>query len=132
MDSVPEKPVVTDSLLELIALKTLVTISTAKVLRGGSRLLPQIAVGLTTLLLGAYLWSSHYASRALSPDYTRVVDWKPGEGENSHVGGGLRIVVFGGGDIATPSKASWQIKGPNADWTDILCLQASLGTIAWT
>ncbi|KAI1412360.1 hypothetical protein F5Y13DRAFT_190356 [Hypoxylon sp. FL1857] len=128
MNGISEKPNGTDSLFELLALKTLVTFSTAKMLRGGSRLLPQIVVGATTLLLGAYLWSSHFASRALGPDYTRIIEWESGESENGHASGGLRIVVFGGGDIATPSRASWQIGAPSAGWTDILCLQLDCKT----
>ncbi|KAI0843663.1 hypothetical protein F5Y06DRAFT_302752 [Hypoxylon sp. FL0890] len=128
MSDISEKTDSTDSLFELLALRTIVAFSTAKVLRGGSRLLPQIAVGATTLLFGSYLWSSHFASRSLGPNYNRIVEWEAGESENGHVGGGLRVVVFGGGDIATPSRASWQIGGPNAGWTDILCLQLDCNT----
>ncbi|KAI1139857.1 hypothetical protein F5Y05DRAFT_412037 [Hypoxylon sp. FL0543] len=128
MSDIYEKDGVSDSLFEILTLKTLITFSTAKVLRGGSRLLPQIAFGATTLLLGAYLWSSHYANRALSPDYTRIVQWQAGESVNRHEGGGLRIVVFGGGDIATPSRAWWQIGGRNAAWTDVLCSQLECNT----
>ncbi|KAF3071169.1 hypothetical protein GL218_00225 [Daldinia childiae] len=123
MKYILEKPYVTDNIFELLKLKAIVTIGTTKMLRGGSRLLPQMAVGVTLLLFGSYLWSSHFASHALNSDYTRILKWKGDEPEETNFGGGLRIVVFGGGDIATPSRASWQLGGPNVAWTDILCLQ---------
>ncbi|KAI0130658.1 hypothetical protein F4814DRAFT_456685 [Daldinia grandis] len=123
MKYILEKPYVTDNIFELFKLKAIVTIGTTKMLRGGSRLFPQIAVGVTLLLFGSYLWSSHFASHALNSDYTRVLKWKGDEPEERNLGGGLRIVVFGGGDIATPSRASWKLGGPNVAWTDILCLQ---------
>lgn len=126
MKYILEKPYVTDNIFELLKLKAIVTIGTTKMLRGGSRLFPQMAVVVTLLLFGSYLWSSHLASHALNSDYARVLKWKGDEPEERNFGGGLRIVVFGGGDIATPSRASWQLGGPNVAWTDILCLQASL------
>ncbi|KAI2464599.1 hypothetical protein F4781DRAFT_412480 [Annulohypoxylon bovei var. microspora] len=121
MEYILEKPHSTHSLFELLTLKALVTFGTAKVLRGGSRLLPQIAVGATILLFGSYLWSSHFISRTANPDY--AIEWDVGETTIGGVGGGLRIVVFGGGDITTPNRASWKADGPTSAWTDILCLQ---------
>ncbi|KAI1780689.1 hypothetical protein F4818DRAFT_451080 [Hypoxylon cercidicola] len=113
----------TDSPLELLPLKVLVTVGTAKILRNGSRLLPQLALGVAVLLLGAYLWSSKYAGYTLNHDYAKIVSWNPAEEDDRRTDGGLRVVVFGGGDVATLSKASWQVEGPNAGWTEILCEQ---------
>ncbi|KAI4867218.1 hypothetical protein F4820DRAFT_226626 [Hypoxylon rubiginosum] len=120
-----EYPCGADSPLELLPLKAVVTIGTAKILRGGSRLLPQLAVGVAVLLFGAYLWLSNYIGNTLSHDYTKVVEWGAGEQEKGRADGGLRVVVFGGGDVATLSEASWQVEGPNAGWTETLCQQAS-------
>lgn len=121
-----EKPYGADSLVEVIALRAFAAFNTSKLLRSSSRHLPQITVIVTILLFGAYLWSSHLVGRSLSPEYEKVLNWKDGEIENKDTGGGLRIVVFGGGDIATPSRASWQVGGPNTSWTEILCRQVSL------
>ncbi|KAI0884901.1 uncharacterized protein GGS22DRAFT_148006 [Annulohypoxylon maeteangense] len=123
MEYVLEKPHGTHNLFELLTLKALLTFSTAKVLRGSSRVLPQIAVGTTILLFGSYLWSSHFASRTVNPDHNKIT-LETGEVIKGDTGGhGLRIVVFGGGDIATPNRASWRADGPTSSWTDILCLQ---------
>ncbi|KAI1454793.1 hypothetical protein F4805DRAFT_304014 [Annulohypoxylon moriforme] len=123
MEYVLEKAHGTHSLFELLTLKALLTFSTTKVLRGSSRILPQIAVGTTILLFGSYLWSSHFASRSVNPDYSRVT-LEAGEVIKGDTGGrGLRVVVFGGGDIATPNRASWKADAPTSAWTDILCLQ---------
>ncbi|KAI1476626.1 hypothetical protein F4774DRAFT_427926 [Daldinia eschscholtzii] len=127
MKHILETPHATDNVFELLKFKAVVAIGTSKLLRGGSRLLPQIAVGVTVLLFGSYLWSSHFATRALTSNYIRVLKWQENEPERV-VGEGLRIVVFGGGDIATPSRASWQLSGPNVAWTDILCLQLNCDT----
>ncbi|XXG97499.1 hypothetical protein Hte_003803 [Hypoxylon texense] len=123
MKFAPEYSCGTDSTLELLSLKAAVSIGTAKILRGGSRLLPQLAVGVTILLFGAYLWSSKYIGYTLSHDYTKIVEWDASEQEDGRADGGLRVVVFGGGDVATLSEASWQVEGPNAGWTEILCQQ---------
>ncbi|KAI1802312.1 hypothetical protein F4811DRAFT_563298 [Daldinia bambusicola] len=127
MKHILEKPPPTDNVFELLRLKAIVAIGTSKILRGGSRLLPQIAVGITVLLFGSYLWSSHFASLALNSNYIKVLKWQEDESEGN-VAGGLRIVVFGGGDVATPSRVSWQVNGPTASWTEILCLQLNCGT----
>lgn len=129
MTSIREKPYGTDSLFELLTVKTLLAIGTTKMLRGGLRLLPQIAVGVTVLLFGAYLWSSHFANHSLGFGHVQPLEWKIAEPEvDRRIDGSLRIVVFGGGDVATPNKASWKIGGPNAGWTEVLCQQASLRT----
>ncbi|KAI1471654.1 uncharacterized protein F4812DRAFT_467659 [Daldinia caldariorum] len=106
-----EKPSATDNTFELLRLKVIIAIGTSKILRGGSRLLPQIAVGVTVLLFGSYLWSSHFASLALNSNYTKALKWQ-GDDPEGDIGEGLRIVVFGGGDVATPSRVSWQVNGP--------------------
>ncbi|KAI2617486.1 hypothetical protein GGR54DRAFT_648985 [Hypoxylon sp. NC1633] len=129
MSSILEKPFTINSLFELLMLMGIGATSTAKLLRGSPRLLPQIAVGVTTLLFGAYLWSSKLAGHTSSPSHTNIMKWELGKPVNGSRDGGLRIVVFGGGDVATPPKASKLLGGPNAGWTDILCQQASLGPL---
>ncbi|KAI8960884.1 hypothetical protein F5Y11DRAFT_250185 [Daldinia sp. FL1419] len=128
MKYILEGQYVTDNLFDLLKWKAIVTLRTAKMLRGGSRLFPQIAAGVTLLFFGSYLWSLHFAVRSLSSGHTRILKWNEDESEERNFGGGLRIVVFGGGDIATPSRASWKRGGPNAAWTDILCLQLNCNT----
>ncbi|OTB04514.1 hypothetical protein M426DRAFT_11408 [Hypoxylon sp. CI-4A] len=111
------------SLFEILVFKAFVAFGTSKILRGSSKIFPQVTVGITVLIFGAYLWSSHVASRTPGTDLSRVINWRTGELEAGNIGNGLRIVVFGGGDVATPSQVSWQLGGLNASWTDILCLQ---------
>lgn len=126
MEYVLEKFHGTHGLLELLTLKALLAFSTTKFLRGSSRLLPQIAVGTTILLFGSYLWSSHFINRAVNSDYETVAS-EVGVNAKGDVGGrGLRVVVFGGGDIATPNRAPWRVDGPASAWTDVLCLQARI------
>ncbi|KAI1210770.1 uncharacterized protein F4807DRAFT_422578 [Annulohypoxylon truncatum] len=123
MEYVLEKPHGTRRLFELLTLKALVAFGTTKALRGILRLLPQIAVGTTILLFGSYLWSSHFASVTTNPGYRRVTFETAGAARGDVGGRGLRIVVFGGGDVATPNRVSWRVDGPTSAWTDILCLQ---------
>ncbi|KAI0900682.1 hypothetical protein F4806DRAFT_504356 [Annulohypoxylon nitens] len=121
MEYVLEKFNGTHSLLELLTLKALLAFSTTKFLRGSSRLLPQIAVGTTILLFGSYLWSSHFINRAVNSDYETVAS-EVGVNAKGDIGGrGLRVVVFGGGDIATPNRAPWRADGPTPAWTDLNC-----------
>ncbi|KAI1091443.1 hypothetical protein F5B19DRAFT_261871 [Rostrohypoxylon terebratum] len=116
MEYVLEKLHDTHSLLELLTLKALLAFSTTKFLRRSSRLLPHIAVSTTIFLFGSYLWSSHFINRAVNSGYRTLAS----ETAKEDVGGrGLRVVVFGGGDIATPNRAD----GSTTAWTDVFCLQ---------
>ncbi|KAI0137512.1 hypothetical protein BJ170DRAFT_64708 [Xylariales sp. AK1849] len=114
-----------DGLMEGLGLKPLFAFLSAKAVRGGPRLLPQIAICVSILLILTRLLPTRLTDIAFGSSYTKILKWKPTEDyEDGSVGGGLRIVVFGGGDIATPNKApeeqSWN---QDTSWTEILCQQ---------
>ncbi|KAI1766818.1 hypothetical protein GGR53DRAFT_463955 [Hypoxylon sp. FL1150] len=122
MEPATECPSREDTSLELLSLKVLVTAGTTKILRGVLRLLPQLALGIAVLLFGAYLWSAKHLEYTFSHDYSKILQWTVGE-EDMRADGGLRVVVFGGGGVATLSEASWLVEGLNAGWTEVFCQQ---------
>ena len=67
---------------------------------------------------------------AFGPTYGSIWhdDSKTGKGpsEKEDVGGGLRIVVFGESDIATPSLTGSEMDGELLTWTESLCAEVRI------
>ncbi|KAI1388514.1 major facilitator superfamily domain-containing protein [Hypoxylon trugodes] len=105
---------------ERLAIKTFAVIGTLKPFRGNARL---VGIAFFVLVAVSVFSLDGLMQIGIVPDRARVLKWEGSENEGVNVHAGLRIVVFGGGDIATPNRASWKLGGPNAAWTDILCLQ---------
>ncbi|ORY63935.1 uncharacterized protein BCR38DRAFT_343419 [Pseudomassariella vexata] len=110
-----------DGILEGFGLKALLAFFSAKAVRGGPRLLPQLAICVVVLFVLTRLMPTHLSDVAFGTNYTTILKWKPKGGDDGSVGGGLRIVVFGGGDIATPNKTPEKAVGHDVSWTEVLC-----------
>lgn len=113
-----------DGLLEGLGLKSLFAFFSAKAMRGGPRLLSQITICVVILFTLTRLLPTRFTDVAFGPSYTKILKWRPtAEHDDGSVGGGLRIVVFGGGDVATPNKGQEEIGFADKSWTEILCQQ---------
>lgn len=110
-------------LMDRLGLRTLFAFFSVKALRGAPRLLPQIAAGVVFLVLLARILPAYMSEIAFGKSYTRVVKWKPSGGDDGSIGGGLRVVVFGGSDIATPAEGPIRLGGQNESWTEVMCQQ---------
>ncbi|KAI1262314.1 hypothetical protein F5Y18DRAFT_439071 [Xylariaceae sp. FL1019] len=106
-------------------LKALLSACSLKVCRGGPALLFKVAFGVVMLMALTYTWSS-FRDRSLEfgPDYlgSWTAPWDT-ELRNGKKGTGLRVVVFGGGDIATAYESSKRLGGPKTSWTEVMCHQ---------
>lgn len=111
--------------LDTVGLKALVSFLTAKVGRRGLRLLPYAAVGIVALLTLIHLASNRLSDHGYGSG-SRILSWRPGAGYDHKSGdGGMRIVVFGGGDVATLGKAPGKGSNQNGSWTEVLCKEVS-------
>jgi hypothetical protein len=113
-----------DGLVEGLGLKTFLAFFSVKAIRGGPRLLPQIAICIVILITLTRLMPSRLFDIAFGSSYTKILKWRPSgyADDDGSVGGGLRVVVFGGGDIATPIKAlGTGDVDPRNSWTEVLC-----------
>ncbi|KAI1635659.1 hypothetical protein F4809DRAFT_663788 [Biscogniauxia mediterranea] len=111
------------NIVEELGLKDFATICSIKALRGAPKLLPKVAVGGVSFLLLTYLWLLYLAGGSLRPNYFEVNTWRPATAEEvaREAGGGLRVVVFGGGDVATPNRFPRQPEGDTTTWTEVMC-----------
>lgn len=123
----PRRPV---GLQEKFGFGTFLAFFTTKVIRGGPRILLHLITAVVLLLLvlkvvpQGYirynLWSWH---KTESGDNSN--DSGSGTANDGSVPGGLRIVVFGGHDVATPGRTP----GPEyldmdkRSWTELLCAE---------
>ncbi|KAI1873719.1 uncharacterized protein JN550_002988 [Neoarthrinium moseri] len=115
----------TEGLIDGLGLKTLFAFFSAKAIRGGPRLLPQLAICVVILIILTRLLPNHFTDIAFGSNYTKMLKWRPSadKHEDGSAPGGLRIVVFGGGDIASPNKMPGNPELPDQSWTEILCEQ---------
>jgi hypothetical protein len=113
-----------DGLIEGLGLKSLFAFFSTKAMRGGPRFLYQITICVVILLTLTKLLPSRFTDVAFGSSYGRILKWRPTtEHDDGSIGGGLRIVVFGGGDIASPNKRPEESGVPDKSWTEILCQQ---------
>ncbi|GAP92345.1 hypothetical protein SAMD00023353_8000330 [Rosellinia necatrix] len=96
--------------------------------RAGPTLLLKIAFSTMLSVFITYLWYSYKASDFMfSPG--RFIDSNSISNENlteSDATGGLRMVVFGGGDVATPTLSSRD--GQGYAWTEVMCQKLGCDT----
>ncbi|KAI8630774.1 hypothetical protein F5Y19DRAFT_473893 [Xylariaceae sp. FL1651] len=112
--------------LERWSLKALAGICSLKAFRGGPKILLNVAVGVVLLTAVTYTWSSLRTPGALfGSDYLGGLKGKEAK-KIGDGGGGLRIVVFGGGDAATPIQSSTKSES-QAAWTEIMCQELDCG-----
>ncbi|EOO00331.1 hypothetical protein UCRPA7_4249 [Phaeoacremonium minimum UCRPA7] len=108
-------------------LHTILAFFSNRVLRGGPKILLNLATCLVALIIITKLLPSRMTDIAFGPTYGSIWhdDSKTGKGpsEKQDVGGGLRIVVFGESDIATPSLTGSEMDGELLTWTESLCAE---------
>ncbi|KAK7977717.1 hypothetical protein PG988_005207 [Apiospora saccharicola] len=89
-------------------------------IRGTCRRWPQILGGAAILYVLMYALPSRLWLFDLGASYLKVLKWTPGGG-NPGLGKGPRIVVFGGGDVATLNQVSADLDNQSTSWTEVLC-----------
>ncbi|KAK2045734.1 hypothetical protein LZ31DRAFT_238600 [Colletotrichum somersetense] len=100
-----------------MSIKTLLGFISTRVLRGGPRLIIQLILAVFGLLLLGKFLTSPTATDTLFSSESRW-SWSPFGKNEGKRGVGVRVVVFGSPDIATPS-ADKGVKSKN--WTEMLC-----------
>jgi hypothetical protein len=105
--------------------KILFAFSAAKAMRGHRRLLPRIATCVVIFIALTSLLPTKLTDIAYDSAYTRILKWNSTSSYDDDSIGGIRIVVFGGGDITTPNKRQEDIGFVDKSWTDILCEQVT-------
>lgn len=117
-----------NNVLEKLGLRALFTFFSLKALRGGPRLLPQIAICVMLLLILTRLLPTRLSDIAFGSSYTKTLKWRPNEGDDDgSIGGSLRIVVFGGGDVGSPNTTPGNTY-QSTSWTDVLCRELGCST----
>lgn len=104
---------------KFVGLGSFLAFFSARVLRGGPKALVQLTACFAAMVLLTKLLAG-------GRNYGRGGGWswqKAGSGvdddDDGSVAGGLRIVVFGESDVATP--AHLQLNAESRSWTEILC-----------
>ena len=129
---------------DTLGMRALLTFFSARVLRGGPRILLHLAICLVALLFIIKLMPqglSDAAFGSLSSSYSYSFwEWSDedkyrhaAEGGPASFKGdvygdedGLRLVVFGGDDIATPTRSQASDNSESPSWTQLLCREVSL------
>ncbi|KAH9908173.1 hypothetical protein F4778DRAFT_465957 [Xylariomycetidae sp. FL2044] len=110
--------------VERLGFRAISTVYSAKALRGGPRLLLSLAGSVWLVFAATWLFLLGTQYLALDPTHIRTLKPHAIETNDGDAGGGgLRIVVFGGGDVATPAVSSNEAHGQNTSWTEVLCQQ---------
>ncbi|KAI1179531.1 hypothetical protein F4777DRAFT_532964 [Nemania sp. FL0916] len=99
--------------------------------REGPHLLLKLACTVILYMLLTYWWYSAQIS-SITFDLSHFLGWGMknlinNETENG-VTGGLRMVVFGGGDVATPSFSASEWNDQGYAWTEIMCQKLGCDT----
>lgn len=105
------------------------SISSREIFRKGPQLLFKLAFGVAFYMSLTYnIWYSAqisaatFSSRQSNQPHSKAGD-KVAQG---NVTGGLRMVVFGGGDVATPTLSSIAGSGQGCAWTEVMCKKVML------
>ncbi|KAI1128191.1 hypothetical protein F5Y10DRAFT_277579 [Nemania abortiva] len=110
--------------------KAMGSVCSLGVFREGPRVLLKLAFSVLFYMSLSYLWYSAQISVVLfSPG--RSTDSKSNAGGNltdDSASMGLRMVVFGGGDVATPSLSASDWNGQGQAWTEIMCKKLGCDT----
>jgi hypothetical protein len=124
-------------------LHTMLAFLSIRVLRGGPRMLAQLGAffGLVIFITKSMPQGSSDVASSTSASLWQwpldgkekkvhieieMEDWSTCcENTKEDVGGGLRVVVFGGNDIATPTQIRRNKGTRNPSWTELLCAKVS-------
>src|SRR3569833_1010617 len=128
-------------LYEKLGLRALLSFFSNRVVRGGPRLLFHLALCLLAIILLTRYLPERLSDGAFASTYSSIWHWN-GETQkggrpsalppaNTTLGGGLRIVVFGETDIATPSRGGAGDGGSaRTGWTEELCKQVRFSKLS--
>jgi len=101
------------------------TFVSARALRGAPRLIFQIILAIAGFAFITHLLPERVTSVTFGTAYTNALRWTFSKSdEDDGTGGGLRIVVFGSGDVATPVAvmgADGIVGRTGRSWTEYLC-----------
>lgn len=107
--------------------QTIIAFFTQRILRGGPKILLHLAACLVVLIVITRLLPQEVSEAAFGP-HSHLWHWTAGiagyEAENEGLPGGLRIVVFGENDAATPASSGFRAAGQRS-WTELLCAEVS-------
>ncbi|KAK1996937.1 hypothetical protein LX36DRAFT_97153 [Colletotrichum falcatum] len=106
-----------------MSIKTLLGFISTRALRGGPRLVIQLILAAFGLLLVGKFLTSPASTDTLLGSGSRW-SWSPFGKSEGQGGAGVRLVVFGTPDIATPSTTGKSAKGKgekDKGWTEMLC-----------
>jgi len=100
-------------------LRCLAAFVSHRLLRGRPRLLLHVSLFCLAFVLFTALLPPRLSDVVFGATYTALWHWGPVP-QQGHEGGGLRIVLFGEHDIATPEQDGLDgSTGPS--WTEVLC-----------
>ncbi|KAK8094363.1 hypothetical protein PG997_001048 [Apiospora hydei] len=88
--------------------------------RGTYRRWPQLLGAVTIFYVLVYALPSRLWLIDLGASYLKVLKWTPGDGA-AGLGRGPRIVVFGGGNVATLNQGSADLNDQSTSWTEMDC-----------
>ncbi|KAK8107605.1 uncharacterized protein PG998_009618 [Apiospora kogelbergensis] len=89
-------------------------------IRGVHRRWSHILAGAATIFVLVYVLPHRLWLLDVSPSYLKVLRWTPEDG-SAGVKNDLRMVVFGGGNIATVGHKPAGFEDQSASWTEVLC-----------
>lgn len=116
----------TDAVRNSVCFQSLLGFFFNKGVRGGPRVLLNLAAVLFALFIFVRLLPQRMTDSALQSIPIPQSIWSSlGGGSDNSLHGGLRIVVFGEIDIGTPVGADEEVKGSKT-WTEALCDQVSV------
>lgn len=111
-------------LQDRVCVKSLLAFFFNRGARGGPRIFINLAMGMVVLLIIARLMPQRMSESAfgsISQNLWGAIGGDQFEDDGS-VPGGLRIVIFGENDIATPVGFNGEYEGA-APWTEVLCAE---------
>ncbi|KAI0539413.1 hypothetical protein GGR58DRAFT_512441 [Xylaria digitata] len=111
-------------------LKALGSICSLKLIRERPKLPLRLAFSIAIFMLMVYSW---YLLETLDTTYSveNTINTNSNVGDNVTQGSvtdGLRMVVFGGGDAATPALSAREWNGQTYAWTEIMCRKLGCDT----
>ncbi|KAI1108900.1 hypothetical protein F5Y14DRAFT_456563 [Nemania sp. NC0429] len=117
--------------LKLWGFNALDSISSQEMFRKGPQLLMKLVFGVAFYIcLTSYNW---YSAQSYTITFSSAQPYRPDSKVANHAArgnatGGLRMVVFGGGDVATPILSSAEGSGQGHAWTEVMCKKLGCDT----
>ncbi|KAI0097848.1 hypothetical protein GGR51DRAFT_458015 [Nemania sp. FL0031] len=109
---------------------TLGSICSLRPFRGGPQVLLKLAFSVFFYMFLSYLWYSTQIPVVLfNPGHSNDTIYNVSDNKAyDNASMGLRVVVFGGGDVATPSLSVSEWNGQGQAWTEVLCKKLGCDT----